>query len=296
MGGSESFLGLITVPKPYSLKKKVRMLKTAFRCHKKLGYWPDFIDPKTYNEKIHYRKFSGEHTLFAECSDKFAVRKYVEKKVGSQYLIPLIDHVKFPEELKFEDYGENFVVKANHDSGGVYLCKNGNFDAQKIRRKLNKKLKIDNGIKRDEPWYSDIKPSIIVEGLLLHKNGDLPADFKFHVFNRPDRPKVILQVDYGRFSNHSRTFYDEFGEVLPFSQRKKNHFTPLDKPSNLSEMVEVSKKLAEDFDYVRVDLYNVEGEIFFGELTFAHSSGFGRFIPDKYDRVLGDYWPLRKSE
>ena len=269
-----------------------RLFKTSIRFYKKHGYWPNIRQPKTFNEKIQYRKFFQQHDLFQSCSDKYAVRDYVADVIGDAYLVPLIAVVENTEQLEFDSYGDNFVVKATHDSGSVFLCRDGQFDAQKIIKRLNKKLAVNSGAKRNEPWYSKITPKILVEQLLVTQDGRLPEDYKFHVFNQEGEQKFFLQVDYDRHSGHSRCIYDENGQVTDISLNKTSNQQPLPEIKNYQKMVEIALKLSQPFDYVRVDLYNLDGHIYFGELTFAHGSGFRKFTPQKYDLEWGELWKL----
>lgn len=269
-----------------------RLFTTSIRFYKKHGYWPNIRQPKTFNEKIQYRKFFQQHELFQICSDKFAVRDYVTSTIGDEFLVPLIAELDAPEQLDFDSYGDNFVVKANHDSGSVFLCRDGQFDAQKIIKRLNKKLAVNSGAKRNEPWYSKIQPKIMVEQLLITQAGKLPEDYKFHVFNGLAGQTFFLQVDYDRHSGHSRCIYDEQGQITDISLNKQSNQKPLPEIKNYQKMVDLALQLSLPFDYVRVDLYNLDGNIYFGELTFAHGSGFRKFTPQKYDREWGDLWHL----
>lgn len=269
-----------------------QLLKTKIRFVKKHGYWPNISEPVSFNEKIQWRKFYGNQAIYILCADKYAVRDYVKSKVGEQYLIPLLDCVETVEQLKFDQYGTNFVVKSTHSSGGVFLCQKGLYDPAKVVKGLTKVLKADNGKKRNEPWYSAIQPKVIVEEMLIDSSGKPPADYKFHIFNQAGKIHYFLHVDYDREAGHHRSIYDESGDLLNLKLKKPNLNTQLEQLENFPEMLKVAKQLAEDFSYVRVDLYNVNGRIYFGELTFAHGSGFERFSPRKYDYEWGALWSL----
>ncbi|MCU4674238.1 hypothetical protein N7931_01215 [Catenovulum sp. 2E275] len=273
-----------------SLYKRWRIFKTQCRFLKKHKYWPNIAHPKTFSEKIQHRKFFGNQPLYSICADKFAVREYVKTKVGEQYLVPLIDVVEQPEQLNYQQYGDQFVIKTTHDSGGVYIYRNGQFDKNNVIGRIKKSLLKDTGILRDEPWYSAIKPKIMVESLLQTSSGELPSDYKFHMFNQGDDIEFFLQVDYDRDGDHHRSIYDSAKQLINLSIKTKSKNKPLAKLDNYDEMVWVAKQLAADFDYVRVDLYNFDGKIYFGELTFAHGSGFRRFKPAHYDKEWGQLW------
>lgn len=259
-----------------------------FRHHR---YWPSINNPKTFSEKIISRKYRTKEkkSLLALCSDKYSVRKYVKGRIGEKYLIPLIYWGEMLDEQKLIAAGKNFVVKTTHDSGTVHIVKE-TYNQEEILKSISKSLKYDFGEKVDEKWYSEIKPRVVIEKLLIDKNGNLPEDYKFHVFNNSGNVKVFLQVDYDRHTDHNRTIYDEHLNIMPFSIKYKNNFRPAKKLRNYTEMVKIARKLAEDFEYARIDLYNIDSHIYFGEITFAHGSGYEKFSDKAYDVKWGEFW------
>ncbi|BCE00394.1 ATP-grasp fold amidoligase family protein [Marinicellulosiphila megalodicopiae] len=265
----------------------------------RVGYFLSLKNPKGFNEKIQHRKLYDNNPLFTLCSDKLLVRQYVKDKIGEQYLIPLLysgDNISISTLKSIES---DYVVKTTHDSGGLCVVdKNKTNNYQQIKQILDRSLAHDFGKQVTEPWYSKIEPKIIVEKMLKGKDGGVPKDFKFHVYTKNGKQKIILNVDYDRFTDeHSRTYYDEELNILPFTWScEKNYFKELKEVANYQQMLSLVKKLAEDFDYVRVDLYNVDGQIYFGELTFAPGSGFEPYCDKKYDFMLGDYWDYPKSK
>lgn len=268
-----------------------QLFKTQIRCYKKLGYWPNIRQPQTFNEKIQHRKFyDSPNPLFSVCADKFRVRQYVAEKIGEQYLIPLLDVVETPEALNLKAYGERFVVKTTHDSGGVFICQRDQVNKVSLCKKLHKHLSRDAGKRRNEYWYSAIKPKIIVEQCLTDENGRLPEDYKFHIFNKGNQKTFYLQVDYDRHEQHKRSIYDANGQLTQIGLKKPVYTKPLANIQNYSKMVELAEKLAAEFSYVRVDLYNLNGQIYFGELTFGHGSGFERFSKKEFDQQWGQLW------
>ena len=227
------------------------------------------------------------------CSDKYAVRSYVEKIVGSKYLIPLLYIGDSITEHDIEQFECDAVVKTTHDSGNVFFInKKSIYSNKTVIRELTKSLKYDFGKFNDEPWYSDIARKVLAEKMLYTASGDVPSDFKFHIFNdiEKESQEVILQVDYGRFTEHTRTFYNENGDILPITNKYKNNFKKLQNIKNFPLMIKIAKQLSKEFSYVRVDLYNVDGVIYFGELTFAHEAGFGKFDAYNTDVDWGNKW------
>ncbi|MEH8018595.1 hypothetical protein MN202_15230 [Rheinheimera muenzenbergensis] len=268
---------------PQSLRIKIKFFL-------RLGYWPDLNNPITFNERINHRKINANNELFNICADKLAVRDYIADKIGSEYLIPLVYKGDSVTAEQLKAFGKDIIVKATHDSGNVFIIKDSSADYVGIARKVNKSLLFDFGRRADEPWYSKIDAKIIVEKLLKKADGSQPEDYKFHVFNCHDGAEIILQIDYDRFNGHNRTFYSRDGVVLDFGLKHKNLYRSLPNIENLELMFDLALKAANDFDYVRVDFYNVEGVIYFGELTFAHGTGFERFSKREQDRVWGNYW------
>ncbi len=274
------------------LPDRISMFIRATAC---LGYIPNFKIPTTFNEKIQYRKRFGNHELFSLCSDKFEVKSYVANKISDKIVI---DNYFVGNEISLDKLKEivqihgSVVAKLNHDSGSVYLIDKSTPESDLIFfvDELNKAIYRDYGTKSGESWYSKIDAKIIVEKQLeKNSNGELP-DYKFHVFTMGSEQKVILHVDFDRYSSHNRSWFDEDLNCLPFAMGYPNIRTNIKIPENYRKMVEISKELAKPFSYARVDLYNVDGDIYFGEITFAHGSGFERFTTKYHDKWMGNFW------
>lgn len=267
-----------------------RKIKKVTRDKVKLGYIPNITHPKTFNEKIRNRMKNNPNPKFTQCSDKIGVRQYVIDKGLENILIPLKKQWNNSSGFSIENIETPCVLKANHNSGPVYVIKDKNQLSSDKIQDLKHQLTLDYGQKTGEKWYSSIVPSLFSEELLTTPDGDIPEDYKFHVFNSTTETKIIVQVDFDRFDNHSRCIYDEELNLLPFGILYPSAKKVINKPKNYDQMLATVKKLASEFNYVRVDLYNVAGEIFFGELTFAHGAGLEPFFPNKFDRIVGDFW------
>lgn len=260
-------------------------------------YIPNFKNPKTYNEKINYRKNDPKHELFSICSDKIAAKEYVAEQISPDIIIPnyyVGDDISFETMKSILEEKGDCLLKANHNSGPVYLLTTESTD-QEIRHAVddvNHQLTIDFGKLQNETWYSDIKPGILVEKRLLPEEGDSDVkDYKFHIFKQNDGSvKVVLGVYFDRDVNTTASFFDEELEYLPFSYNFCSIRTEIKKPDNYKAMLEMAKKLAEPFSYVRVDFYNIHGEIFFGELTFADGGGGAPFSFYQHDLWMGNLW------
>lgn len=181
------------------------------------------------------------------------------------------------------------VIKTNHDSGGVFIIDNLDVNLDNIVTDIMERLKFKHGSILNEKWYADIEPKILIEKKLI---GDT-SDYKFHVFKKKDgNYNIVLQIDLDRDGNHTRTLYDEHFNWLPFSIEKPCIYNRLKKPKNFDLMLEIAKQLATPFSYVRVDLYNIDGNIYFGELTFSHGSGNEVFSTKGHDMWMGKLWEL----
>lgn len=277
------------------LRHNFPKLYATILFYKYHGYKLNIIEPVSFSHKIMYRKANWNDQRYVDLSDKVKVKDHVARLIGNQYVNPSIgvyddlSIVQLKEVIK--EYGELFI-KANHNSGPVYrVCPL--MDDDKLRYILNdihKQLKVDFGEINQEPWYSHIKRKILLEKRLYDAGRDDLLDYKFHVFNDKGRKTIFLQVDYDRNSNHSRSFFDVELNWIPFTTEYPIVYTKIDKPENYDLMIEFTKILSLDFEYVRVDFYNLSGRIVFGELTFAHGSGLERFNHREYDFWLGKFW------
>lgn len=259
---------------------KEKYIKKNFK--KVLGYNIDFNkEPVTFNQKIQFRKLYDNNPLYSICADKYKVREYIKEKIGKEYLIPLLLVTDKLTKEQWDKLPNQFVAKANHNSGPVQIVKDkSKSNKNQIIKELNNQLKLDYGIRSMEKYYSDIPKKIIVEKFLKENI----EDYKFHCFKDKMFLERITKEGLG-------SMYDiETYKNLMFSIGYKVDRFQYKRPQNFSKMMEIARKLSEDFEYVRVDLYNVEGKIYFGELTFCESSGFGKFTDEKWDYKFGEFW------
>ena len=252
-------------------------------------------NPKTLNEKINWLKLNDRTPLHTICADKYAVRSYIEEKIGSKYLVPLFMHTKDPKEVNIKNLPNvPSIIKTNHDSGGGYFVNNKEeLDIQSIQSNLKQRLQTNYYHKISREWqYKNIKPSIIVESLLQTMDGSIPMDYKLHCFNGKVR---MIQVDIGRGTKeHYRNWYNTnwVREPYRWSSKKENgkYTDPasfeIPAPKTLNKMIELSHVLSKPFCYVRVDWYDVDGKLYFGELTFHHDSGYAPILPAVWDLTL----------
>ncbi|OUJ18086.1 TupA-like ATPgrasp domain [Methanonatronarchaeum thermophilum] len=254
-----------------------------------LGYWPDIKEPQTFNEKIMHRKLLTNKEIFSIVEDKWRVRDYVKKKVSEDILPDIYQVVENPENLSFEKLPNEFVVKPTHLSGPVLLVdKNDEINKNKIKRKCKQWLSETHGKIMGEYWYQKIKPRIIIEEYLKENDNNPPKDYKFYVFHGNVK---YIHVDFDRHSNsHKRRFFDKNWNAKDFKKDYKVG-PKIKRPNKLKEMIEIAEKLGENFDFIRVDLYNLnDDQIVFGEMTVAPASGTNSFEPKKYDEKFGKLW------
>jgi hypothetical protein len=284
-------------------KNKLRSYASELLGHKKylkirhfllLGSRLNLDNPRTYNEKVNKRKLICRDEKIIKCSDKYKVRDYVKDKVGGEYLIELIDARKQVNIEDIEDYPDQFVLKPNNRSGGVKIIK----DKKSIRTKdildVNTKVLQSYGQYRAEWWYDHIEPVILVERLLTNSKGNLPREFKVYCFNNGDRIKKVIRLVKDRDTDKKDAFFDEDWNRLNirYNDNKKIK-KEIDRPSRLDEVLWISEELSKNFDHVRVDLLEKKGKgLYFGEMTFADTSGFVKFNPQYWNRKLGKMWRL----
>lgn len=261
-----------------------KLLSTRFK--RLLGYSLNLNNPRSLNEKIQWLKIHDRKDLHITCADKFKVRPYVMDKIGQQYLIPLILETQNIDEIvpeNFPDYP--FIIKTNHDSGGIKIIRDkNNVDWPETRKKLKVQLDYSYDTGKGEWHYLAIEPRLVIEKLLLDEEGQVPPDFKLHCMN--GRVEFV-QVDLDRATKHKRNLYNREWKLLPVLWRHENGKN-IEKPKVFSKMIELAELLAEDFTYARVDLYNLDERIYFGEITFYPGSGCEKFIPEKWDFKFGE--------
>lgn len=259
-------------------------IKRAFK--RILGYNLNLENPKTLNEKVQWLKLNDRTQLHTVCADKYAVREYVKEKIGEHYLIPLVYHTDNPADILPENLPDfPCIIKTNHGSGGHVIVKDkSKIDWKSVQKKLAKSIKSNHYYMFREWQYKNIDPCIVVEKLLLDKNFNIPLDYKFHCFNGNVN---IITINIDRYSNHKRNLYDKDWNFINCRMCLPNG-VDAGKPKMLNKMKSLAEVLAHDFRYVRVDLYNVGSEVYFGELTFSPLAGFMQFNPPEWDRIFGD--------
>lgn len=255
----------------------------------KLGRWCRLKNPQRWTEKLQVYKMFYRNPVLHQCVDKYEVRKYVESKGCADTLVKLYGVWDHASEIDFSKLPASFVLKTTNGGGGEDVALVRDKDktdlAEKVRFLDAKRVKEVNG---GREWaYTGIKkPRIIAEELLVNTENPEAGveDFKILCFN--GRPWYII-VDKDRYIDHKRNFYTTSWERVSVTTDHEQFETPYPKPKNFEDMMEVARKLSADFPFVRVDLYNIDGKIYFGELTFYPWTGYVQFTPDEFDFTLG---------
>lgn len=254
----------------------------------------DFDNPQTYNEKLQWLKVYDRKPLYTQLVDKYEVRKFVTERIGEEYLIPCLGVWDHFNEIDFDKLPDQFVLKCTHDSGGLVICKEKNkLDKAKAKKKIDHCLR-RNYFPNHREWpYKDVKPRIIAEQYTVDESGYELRDYKFFCFD--GEPKAMF-IAKDRGIDTKFDFFDTDFHHLPFTNGHPNADTEIKKPVNYEEMLRIAGILSKGIPHVRVDLYNVNGKILFGEMTFFHWSGLVPFKPEKWDYIFGSWIKLPEKD
>ncbi len=258
-----------------------------------LKYKMDLKNPKTFNEKLNYYKLHYENALMADCVEKIKAKQYVIDKGLEEIVIKTIATYDSLDEVNLDDLPNSFVIKNTIDSGGVFVCKDKKMTNKKIiQDKLsgNFKYEIINGKHYSlENSYTQNKNRIIVEELIETEDNRAPWDYKIFCFN--GEPKFLF-VAKDRETECTFDFFDTDFNWIDVRQGHPNAKVRPEKPENFDKMLEYARILSKGFPQVRVDLYNIKGKIYFGELTFYHFAGLTPFEPKEFDEKFGTYFDI----
>jgi TupA-like ATPgrasp len=244
--------------------------------------------PVTYSQMLAAKNLRDQDPIVSLTSDKYAVREYVREKVGEQYLIPLLQVVDRASAIDFDELSGSCVIKGTHGCDMTLLVRDvATADRTAIRSTVQKWLDTDFYRRgwRETP-YRGLPRRAVVETFI----GDgvhAPTDYKFFLFH--GTPAMVV-VDQDRFTRHTSTLLSPDWRPYRVSGRFAFAETVPERPENYAEMIGVAQKLAGDFDFARIDLYNVDGRIYFGEVTHNPGGGLVRLRPRAFDRALGDLW------
>jgi len=268
----------------FDLENKKHFLECWFEAQ--VGYFPNIDNPKSFSEKIQWYKLYYDDPLIAKCIDKISFKDYIAETLGSEYIIPILGVYLNAEEVDFDKLPNQFVIKANFGSSAkqvIIVTDKSKLDEAATRRTISS---------WEKPWwrsawggYEFIEPRILIEEYIEQISGQV-YDYKFLCFNG-DPKYVMVMTD--RFKNHTLDTFDidwQKQEVAVAGWPNSESY--IERPKNLSKMIEISKKLSKQFPFVRVDFYDLGDKIYIGELTFYPGGGLSRFIPKEWDYKLGE--------
>lgn len=250
-------------------------------------------NPQTYNEKLQWLKLYDRNPAYTGLVDKYEVKAHVEQKIGGEYIIPTLGVWDCVDDIDFDSLPNQFVLKCTHDSGGLVICKDkAKLEIAEAKKILEKSLKSNfYYIGREWP-YKNAKPRIIAETYMEDTETAELRDYKFYCFG--GEPKVMLVASDRQTEGEESKFdfFDMDFRHLDFRRGHPNSLKPVKKPETFEAMRELAKQLSQGFHHVRVDLYEVNGKNYFGELTFFPGNGMTRFEPEEWDYKMGQWLVL----
>ena len=270
-------------------------LYLQIKYFKWFGKFINFKNPQTFNEKLQWLKLYDRNPEYVKMVDKYEVKQYVADKIGKQYIIPTLGVWDDFDKIDFDSLPDKFVLKTTHDCGGIKICDKSNFDKASIKAFINKHLKNKYYFHHREWPYKKVKPRIIAEKYMEdEKTGEL-RDYKFFCFNGLVKALFIATERQKAGEEVKFDFFDENFNHLPIRQGHPNASTVPEKPECFEEMKALAFKLSKGIPHVRIDFYEVNGQIYFGELTFYHFAGTVPFEPEEWDYKFGGWIELPKT-
>ena len=258
----------------------------------KLGRKLNLQNPQTFNEKLQWLKLYDRRPEYVTMVDKIAVKDYVASRIGYEYIIPTLGVWNRPEDVDWDSLPNQFVLKWNHDSGSIVICKDKNtFDRDAAMEKLSYGAKV-NGFWFGREWpYKGVKPVLLAEKYMEDESSSVLVDYKFMCFNGQSRCCFTCT---NRFSEEGLkvTFYDNDWNIMPFERSHPRETTPLPKPYSYEKMKAAAEKLSEGLPFARIDFYEINKQPYFGEITLYPGSGYEAFQPEEWDYKLGSWITL----
>ena len=261
-----------------------------------MGYKLNLKNPRTYSEKLQWIKLYDRNPFYTRLVDKIDVKYYIKERIGEEFIIKTLAIWNDVEDIQIDNLPNKFVLKTNCGGGsnGVIVCKDKNdFDIKEAKIKLKKSLNA-NIYKTHREWpYKNVKPRIFAEEYMVDESGCELKDYKFFCFGGKVKALFVATERYRGDHYVKFDYYDENFQHLDIRQSHLNSDNPLVvPPKNFEKMKQISEKLSEGLKHVRVDLYNINGRIYFGEMTFFHYSGLMPFKPKKWDYIWGNWLDL----
>ena len=265
-------------------------LKIIYRG--RMGKKLNLCNPQSFNEKLQWLKLYDRRPVYTTMVDKYAAKDYVSNIIGEEYIIPTIGVWERPEEIDWNKLPNQFVLKCTHDSGGLVICRDKyKLDIKCAVQKLNNSLKNNFFLAAREWPYKNVPRRIIAEQYMEDTETKELRDYKFFCFNGV--PKALFIATDRQ--NREEPYFDFFD--MDFNHLDMRHGHPNaphlpEKPKCFEEMKVLAAKLSKGYPHIRVDLYEVNGKVYFGELTLFHHTGMVNFEPEKWDDIFGSWLDL----
>ena len=283
--GDIHYAAMHVVPEAWYLKRQFR---------KKVGYPLNLYNPQTFNEKLQWLKLHDRNPLYTKMVDKYEAKKYVADIIGEEYIIPTLGVWDNFDEIDFDKLPNQFVLKCTHDSGSIAICKDkAAFDKKAARKKLERGLRYNYYYAGGFEWpYKNVKPRIIAEKYMVDESHKDLTDYKFMCFNGNVQCSFTCT---GRNMDNGLhvTFYDRAWQKLPFARHYPVEGSAMPQPVNYGKMVELAEKLSAPLKFARIDFYEINGKIYFGEITFFPGNGMEEFSPEEWDYKIGSWIQLQ---
>ena len=276
----------------YKYMDDEELIRKIYRI--RMGKELDLENPTTLCEKLQWLKLHDRNELYHKLVDKYEVKKWVSNKIGAEHVIPCYGVWDSVDNIEYFKMPQKFVLKCTHDSGGIFCCDKYETNFKQLKKRIRKHQANSvywNGGGRE--WaYKDVAPRIIAEKYMEDSESAELKDYKFMCFNGKVRCTFVCSE---RSKNLKVTFYDTDWKRMPFERHYPASEVDIPKPKNYDKMVELAEILSKEIPFVRVDFYEINGLIYFGELTFYPGAGFEEFTPSKWDRILGKWIILPKE-
>jgi len=263
-------------------------LKIMYYLH--IGKPLNLNNPITYCEKLQWLKLYNRKDEYVKMVDKCLVKEYITEKIGSGYVVPTLGVWDRAEDIDFDALPERFVIKPTHDSGSIVICRDkSQLDIDTVRKQLNEGLQRQYFYWGREWPYKFVKPRLIAEEFIEDTPGEALRDYKYFCF---DGVPKLMYISRDRAAEPTTDFFDMDFNLIDMRMRDKNSNVPVEKPKEFDAMRSIAERLSENIPHLRVDFYVVNGQIYVGELTFYHCSGFATIHPDHWNYTLGSWITL----
>lgn len=265
-----------------------RFVRKSFEL--RMGKKVNLENPVTLNDKLQWLKLHDRRPIYTIMADKYRAREYITEKIGSEYTVPLYGVWKNVDDIDFDSLPDSFVIKCNHDCGGLSICRDKNtFDVESAKKKLSRSMSRNYYTIGREWQYKNIKPVILAEKLLFNSDGSPLVEYDFFCFNGNVRMVSCAWGERDRGEVHYNDFYDEHFNRLDLNCYYPSSDVIHEKPVWFDQMKELAVKLAGDRAFLRVDIYVCDNRPYIGELTFHHWGGMGAYEPIEWNSTLGSW-------